>query len=81
MPKKKEPKMYLVHDPENADRIYTRETHGFSFTMVKDKTEEVSEELKEKLEAISPFLVFTEKGEQAAPILGVKMKGRKGRYR
>lgn len=53
-------KTYLVIDPDNADRVYTKEIHGFNLTLTSGKVEAVSAEMMELLKKASSFLKFEE---------------------
>ena len=69
-------KKYLVNDPEDADRIYTKAVHGFDFKLSKGKTEEVNAKELALLKAVSPFLTFTEikKDKEEETVFGIPVK-------
>jgi hypothetical protein len=79
---KKSEKQYLVRDPEDADRIYTKEVHGFNFELKKGEVETVNEAEMKLLKAASPFLSFEEvTSATEATVFGEKLGGMRSRRR
>ena len=70
-------KKYLVRDPEDMDRVYTKAVHGFDFVLEHGKVEEVNEDEMGLLKKASPFLAFEEMKEKEDMVFGVP-KGKLG---